>query len=362
MSASPVIQAASALRRRTVTVSSGAANAVSKQLSLFEGGRPGAERAVAISPAEAAAEWRDLARQLPRDLRLGTSSWHFPGWRGLVWADVAAPGDLSRHGLTAYAQHPLLGTVGIDRSFYAPLSARQYAAYAQQVPENFRFMVKAPSLVTSQWLPGEGGFRGGNNPDFMAIAYAIEQFVAPALEGLGHKAGPLLFQFPPLGRTLTRAPERFIAQLQEFLSGLPKGPHYAVELRDDRIITRRFFASLKEAGARYCVGVHPRMPAVAVQAAAMSGFGPGPLLIRWNLKAGYSYEEARNRFTPFDRLIDEDVATRESIAQLCLATLSAGQDCTIIVNNKAEGSAPLSVVKLAQAIVAAARNRAAQAG
>ncbi|MBY0266806.1 MAG: DUF72 domain-containing protein [Burkholderiales bacterium] len=335
---------------------------MSRQLSLFEGGRPGAERAATISPAAAAMEWRELARQLPPGLRLGTSSWHFPGWRGLVWADTAAPGDLSRYGLSAYAQHPLLSTVGIDRSFYAPLSVRQYAAYAGQVPEDFRFVVKAPSLVTSQWLPGEGGFRGGSNPNFMDLAYATEQFVAPALEGLGTRAGPLLFQFPPLGRTLTRAPERFIAQLQAFLSGLPKGPHYAVEVRDDRVITRRFFASLKEAGARYCVGVHPRMPAVAAQAAAMSGFGPGPLLIRWNLKAGYGYEEARNRFTPFDHLVDEDVATRESIAQLCMATLSAGQDCTIIVNNKAEGSAPLSVVKLAQAIVAAARSRAAQAG
>jgi hypothetical protein len=112
---------------------------------------------------------------------------------------------------------------------------------------------------------------------------------------------------------------------------------------------------------RYCVGVHPRMPPVAAQAAAMSGFGSGPLLVRWNLKSGYTYEEARNRFTPFDQLIDEDSATRDSIAQLCMATIAAGHECTIIANNKAEGSAPLTLLKLAQAIVTAARHRA-QAG
>jgi hypothetical protein len=44
-----------------------------------------------------------------------------------------------------------------------------------------------------------------------------------------------------------------------------------------------------------------------------------------------------------------------------MATISAGHECTIIANNKAEGSAPLTLVKLAQAIVAAARHRA-QAG
>jgi hypothetical protein len=331
---------------------------MAKQLSRFEGARPGAPRATAIIAAEPSPEARDLARQLPPGVRLGTSSWHFPGWRGVVWADTPAPGDLSRQGLTAYSQHPLFRTVGVDRSFYAPLSSRQYAIYADQVPENFRFVVKAPSLLTSQWLPGEGGFRGGTNPQFLDAGYAMEQFIEPVREGLGSKAGQLLFQFPPLGRTLTRAPERFIAQLQEFLGRLPDGLQYAVEVRDDRVINRRFFASLKEVGVRYCLGVHPRMPPVAAQAAAMSGFGAGPLLIRWNLKAGYSYEEARSRFTPFDQLIDEDSATRDSIAQMCMATVAAGQECTIIANNKAEGSAPLSLIKLAQAIVAAARHRA----
>lgn len=330
---------------------------MARQLSLFEGdARAGAARKT-IAAAPVTQEVRDLARQLPPGLRLGTSSWHFPGWRDMVWADAVTPGDLSRHGLAAYAQHPLFATVGVDRSFYAPLSVRQYEIYARQVPVSFRFVVKAPSLLTSPWIHGEDGGRGKTNMLFLDAAYAIEQFVGPACEGLGTTAGPLLFQFPPLGRTLTRAPERFIAQLQEFLSRLPQGPLYAVEVRDDRVITRRFFAALKETGARYCLGVHPRMPPVAAQAAAMSGFGPGPLIVRWNLKAGYGYEEAKVRFTPFDRLIDEDEATRESIARLCTAALVAGQECTVIANNKAEGSAPLTLIKLGQAIIAAMRQR-----
>lgn len=328
-----------------------------KQLSLFEGDARAAASHQAIAAAPVMPEVRDLARQLPPGVRLGTSSWHFPGWRGMVWADAETPGDLSRHGLAAYARHPLFGTVGVDRSFYAPLSVRQYEMYARQVPVSFRFVVKAPSLLTSPWIYGEDGGKGKSNALFLDAAYATEQFVGPACEGLGAAAGPLLFQFPPLGRTLTRAPEQFIAQLQEFLNRLPQGPLYAVEVRDDRVITRRFFAALKEAGARYCLGVHPRMPPVAAQAAAMSGFGPGPLIVRWNLKAGYSYEEAKARFTPFDRLIDEDSATRESIARLCTATLAAGQECTIIANNKAEGSAPLTLIKLAQAIITATRQR-----
>lgn len=332
---------------------------MARQLSLFEGNRRtgAAHGVVAVAAAPVSTEVRDLARQLPAGVRLGTSSWHFPGWRDIVWADTVAPGDLARYGLAAYAQHPLFDAVGVDRSLSAPLSARQYANYARQVPDSFRFVVTAPGLLTAPWIYGENGGRGKPNEHFLDADQAMAQFVEPALEGLGATAGPLLFQFPPLGRMLTRAPERFIAQLQEFLERLPRGPLYAIEMRDDRIITRRFFASLKETGVRYCVGVHPRMPPLATQAAAMSGFGPGPLIVRWNLQTGYSHEEAKARFAPFDRLVAEDSATRESIARLCLATLAAGHECTVIANNRAEGSAPLTLIKLAQAIIEAARLR-----
>lgn len=329
---------------------------MAKQLSLFDASAAGDGLRPAITAAAVSQEVRDLARQLPAGMRLGTSSWHFPGWRDIVWSEAASPGDLSRHGLAAYAQHPLLGTVCVDRSFYAPLSARQYETYARQVPVSFRFVVKAPKLLTSPWHHDEDG-RARNNPLFLDAAYATDQFVGPACAGLGASAGPMLFQFSPLGRALTRAPEQFVARLQEFLDRLPRGPQYAVEVRDDRVITRRFFAALKETGARYCLGVHPRMPPVAAQAAAMSGFGPGPLILRWNLRAGYSYSDAKSRFTPFDRLVDEDVATRESIARLCLATLASGHECTVIANNKAEGSAPLTLIKLAEALILASRQR-----
>ena len=56
---------------------------------------------------------------------------------------------LARHGLPAYSKHPLLKTVCIDRTFYAPLARDDYRAYAEQVPDRFRFVVKAPSAVTA---------------------------------------------------------------------------------------------------------------------------------------------------------------------------------------------------------------------
>ena len=327
------------------------------QLPLFEARppeRPPTPDTTAVGPAVLPYELTELALQLPRELYLGTSSWFFPGWNGIVWDREAPEATLARHGLPAYASHPLLKTVCIDRSFYAPLDTAQYAAYAAQVPERFRFVVKAPAACTAAWTRVDGGKPVGN-PTFLDAHLAVESFVAPCCEGLGDKAGVLLFQFPPLGRARLREPARFVARLRAFLEALPAGPLYAVELRDAALLTRGLMAALNETGARYCVAVHPRMPAVAAQAAAMAGFGPGPLVVRWNLNAQQAYEAAKARYTPFDRLVDEDPSTRESIARLVAAPLAAGHAAYVIANNKAEGSAPLTIAKLAAAIAAVRR-------
>ena len=139
-----------------------------------------------------------LAGTLPPGLRLGASSWAYTGWEGIVWDGAYNESLLSRQGLTAYAQHPLFGAVCIDRSVYRPMSASQYATYAAQVPDDFRFVVKAPSLVTDAMVRGEDGRGQQANPAFLDPVLACREFLEPAIEGLGHKIGALVFQLSPL--------------------------------------------------------------------------------------------------------------------------------------------------------------------
>ena len=106
-------------------------------------------------------------------------------------------------GLAAYAQHPLLRLVGIDRGYYQPLPRSDFVRYASQVPTGFRFLVKAPALVADAFMRGERGAPAEPNPYFLDVGAAIEQFVVPAIEGLAAHAGPLLFQLSPLPREMT---------------------------------------------------------------------------------------------------------------------------------------------------------------
>lgn len=312
-----------------------------------------------------------LGRRLPQGVYLGTSSWSFPGWERIVYGGRFTESQLARTGLPAYAAHPVLRAVGIDRSFYQPLGADEFAGNARQVPDTFRFLVKAPALVTGAMREGPAG-PGGPNPHFLDAEAARELFVEPALQGLGAKAGPLVFQFSPLPRALIRttdAAHALIDRFAAFFAALPTAvgdrvPLYAVELRDPELLTPRFVRMLRGARVRLCLGLHARMPEANRQSAALHLLDAegtdrddwrltGPLVVRWSLRAGFRYDDAKARYAPFDRIIDPDIVTRGTLAHLVHVAQRSGQPAFVIVNNKAEGSAPLSCIELARAVVGA---------
>ena len=312
-----------------------------------------------------------LGRLLPRSVHLGTSSWFFPGWRDLVWRGDTdyTESQLARHGLSAYARHPLFRCVGIDRTFYQPLTVAEYARYADQVPNDFRFVVKAPAMVADAAMRGKRGDPIEPNPLFLDPSAAIDHFVRPAIEGLSNRAGPLLFQLSPLPGEMKSAAGGIgtIERIGALLNALPVSIGgitlvYAVELRDNELLTPRFVRTLRECGARLCIALHPRMPVAARQSAALRAMDAldeegddwrlkGPLVVRWNLAGGLRYEEARTRYAPFDRLVDPDIPTRGTLAHLIHVAIKSNQPSFIVANNKAEGSAPLTLLELARAVV-----------
>ncbi len=325
--------------------------------------RRGGSGGSGVQPAPQADALRNLAAQLPPTLRLGTSSWSYPGWDGLVWDGTYSAQVLARKGLAAYAQHPLLRTVGIDRGFYRPLSAGEFAVYAAQVPEDFRFVVKAPSLVTDALVRSEGGHGREANPGFLNPELAAQHFTLPALEGLGARTGALVFQLSPLPwHLLERLPEvlerlRAMLAAQPPLAGAPDAV-LAVEVRDGEWLApehaAHFADVLRSTGATYCLGMHARMPPLSEQLPLLRALWPGPLVARWNLNpvlGPRGFEEAERLYAPYDRLHDpapEDIALlARTLEGVCAR---GGQNAFVAISNHAEGSAPLTAQRLAQAV------------
>jgi uncharacterized protein YecE (DUF72 family) len=328
------------------------------QRSLFDGGAPPAVPAVQPDAALQALA-HSLQQRYAGLLNLGTSSWTFPGWHGLVWAHRHDKAELVRHGLPAYARHPLMRCVSLDRAFHRPLSAAEFAALAAQVDRDFRSDVKAPALLCDAQLREATSGRGHSaNPRFLDAEAAVSLCAEPAVQGLGDKLGVLVFQLSPLSREWLQDPERLHQHLSAVWNSvrpmLPAHSLLALELRDAELLTPALARHLKAHGVRYCLGLHDRMQSLDDQLPMLRALWPGDLVCRWNLQRGLRYPEAKDRWAPFDRLQAPDLATRGGLARVVAATLGAGHRAFVTINNKAEGSAPASVRALAEALAALA--------
>lgn len=246
------------------------------------------------------------------------------------------------------------------------MTAQQYAQLAAQVGDDFRFVVKVHSMISDALIRSSEGENAGRalqaNPLFLDAALFQEACLQPLLAGLGSKLGVWLLQMSPLpAQTLshTEISKLFsrlalILSAQSAMKSVVPDAVMAVEIRNPEFINTalrdELIALLKNAGATHCLGLHAKLPPLEEQLAILRRLWPGPLMCRWNLhsKHGrFGYEAAKSQYEPFDKLVDEDPAKREQLSRVIAGTLKGGQQLLVTINNKADASAPLSVLKLA---------------
>ena len=140
-------------------------------------------------------------------IRIGTSGWRYPPWRGRFY-----PADLARDGELAFASRQF-PAIELNGSFYALQRPTTYLRWATQTPDGFVFAVKAPRHVTHILRLREARL-------------AMANFFASGLLALGPKLGPILWQLPP-------SLEWDAPLLEAFLSALPHDSDAALQLARD---------------------------------------------------------------------------------------------------------------------------------
>jgi uncharacterized protein YecE (DUF72 family) len=292
---------------------------------------------------------RAVAARVPGFVRFGTSSWTFPGWAGIVWAGVPSQKDLVASGLRAYAEHPLLRTVGIDRSYYGPLRAADLRAYAEQLPRGFSAVSKVWEEICAYSFPrvARWGERAGKlNPRFLDPD-ALADVLAPYDEAFAAHAGPFVFELPPCS---PEPSEEVLADaIRRLLARAPSHHRYAFELRSPRLLGRAYFDALRDHGAAHCFNFHGAMPTVRRQLELAGGVVGDTVVCRLLLPPGTRYEAMREAYAPFDRIVRAQDEMRDDVVRLAEACERAGASgLFVLVNNKAEGCAPLTVRALAE--------------
>jgi uncharacterized protein YecE (DUF72 family) len=257
---------------------------------------------------------------------------------------------LAKEGLREYVQHPLLRTVGIDRSYYAPVPREDLARFAQDLPDGYLCCAKAPAAVTSATLRERG--RHLPNPDFLSAERFIADVLEPCARHFARHAGPFVLQFSPTSNSHTADAQAFVEGLDRLLGQLPREFQYAVEIRDRWVLTEPYRATLARHGAGHIYNYWSAMPMPGVQARVIPPEDLPFVVVRLLLKPGTWYEHQRQVFAPFDALAAPDEQMRDDVIGIIRRSVNAGRGVFLLVNNKAEGSAPLTIEALAERLVA----------
>jgi uncharacterized protein YecE (DUF72 family) len=289
---------------------------------------------------------------LPEQARLGTSSWAYEGWQGLVYKASYPKSRFTKDSLAEYAAYeyrgaPLFRTVGLDHTFYRPATPSQLTHYAGQLPAGFRVCSKVWEEITIPVyarLPRYGPKGGAANPRFLDAALCEELVLKPSLEGLAGFAGPFIFEFQRSGL----GPEEFLFKLDRFLLRLPAGPHYAVEVRSRSLLGARYHDVLNAHGASHVYNHWSAMPSLAAQHEALERRFTAPdVVIRLLTPLGISYAEAVKRASPYTKLVAPLTQMRQDTVELVRQAVAEGRSAYVLANNRAEGNAPMTIQALA---------------
>ncbi len=157
---------------------------------------------------------------------VGTSGYSYKEWKGSFYPEDLPASEMLRY----YAER--LPAVEINNTFYRMPSEKLLSVWAAQVPESFRFVLKASQQITHRLRLKEAG-------DPVSYFFRVAST-------LGERLGPVLFQLPPnLKKDLPR--------LASFLELLPPGSRSAFEFRHASWFEADVFEALRSHGAALCV-------------------------------------------------------------------------------------------------------------
>jgi uncharacterized protein YecE (DUF72 family) len=175
-------------------------------------------------------------------IRVGIGGWTFEPWRGVFY-----PEGLSQKKELEFASRALTA-IEINGTYYSTFKPASFAGWAATAPEGFVFTVKGSRFCTNRKVLAEAG-------------ESVARFTGQGLVELGHKLGPIFWQF--------MATKKFDAEdFRAFLALLPRQEagvklRHAVQVRHDSFHVPEFVDMCRDAGVAIVYADSPEYPAIA---------------------------------------------------------------------------------------------------
>jgi uncharacterized protein YecE (DUF72 family) len=168
---------------------------------------------------------------------VGTSGYSYKEWKGSFYPEKLPAKEM----LSFYAQQ--FSTVEINNTFYRMPAPSVLESWATQVPENFKFVLKAPQAIT-------------HFKRLKDVEDPTDRFlqVSSVLKG---RLGPLLFQLPPNFK-------KDLPRLAGFLDLIPTGTAVALEFRHESWFDDEVYARMRTKSCALCVADSEDLPSPAL--------------------------------------------------------------------------------------------------
>ena len=285
-----------------------------------------------------------LRRWASKGILFGTSSWKYPGWKGVIYnRRYPSKRALEQECLAEYSE--LFPTVCADFALYDFPRSEKMQIMHDQTSNDFRISLKVTDRITIKRypnLPRYGPNAGHENPDFLNIELFEDAFLKP-IEALKKKRGAIIFEFSTFHSNSGITYEKFVEMIDGFLSRLPREYEYAVEIRNREFLTDEYLRMLESRGVAHVLNNWTRMPPI-IEQIQIAGVLTGRFSVaRALLKAGRTYEEAVELFQPYENIKEENPDLRMGLAEAVQRCVAEGRTLYAYVNNRAEGNSPKTI-------------------
>ncbi len=292
-------------------------------------------------------------------VHFGTSTWTYEGWQGQVYLKKYAKTVFARECLGEYCQYlydgePLFRTAGNDSTFYRPPTANQLRRYLNQIPEDFEMCFKVWEEITIPSFAKQaryGSKAGQPNPRFLDAKLFIDLILMLYREAkFEPHTGLFLFEFQRHGMSS----EEFCSRLDTFFSHLPKDFRYAVEIRNAGLLGPEYRKVLENHGVAHVYNHWSYMPPLAEQHQRMEVRFTAPFtVLRLLTPLKMTYEAAKKRAEPYTKIVEALPEMRRDTIELVRKAVKENRKAFVLVNNRSEGNAPLTIQALRNALQAA---------
>ena len=282
-------------------------------------------------------------------IRFGTSTWTYEGWQGQVYQQQYAKTTFARECLGEYCQYlyngePLFRTVGNDSTFYRPPTANQLRHYLKQIPEAFEMCFKVWEDITIPQYARQARYgpkAGQPNPRFLNAELFKDHVLSPYREAkFEPHTGPFILEFQRHGLTS----REFCTKLDGFLGAIPRDFRYAVELRNTSLLGSDYRKVLENHEIAHVYNHWSYMPPLLQQHKRMEKRFTAPFtVIRLLTPLNMSYETAKKRAAPYNKIVEELPQMRKETVALIKQAVEENRRAYLLVNNRSEGNAPLTI-------------------